>query len=218
MERRRRHRGRERSRHLHASGPAEDEVNMLGGDPIRRDVQRCGSLQLDAGALQGHVEVVEIDRARALERAAQHAASSHAAGDDALAHRPLIPQTGGNGRGDRRPIEAGLGVVVVGADDVQIHSSPRSESRRVRMDLCSCAVERDRGADASDGRSFDLDLVCCQRRLPSRSIDRSLHVAFELCAPRHRERRRLKPAGEIADVGDRHAEPDVPTAAPRVIA
>ena len=87
--RRRRHRGRERSRHLHTRGLADDEVNMLGGDPIRRDVQGCGSLQLDARALQGHVELVEIGPGRDLERTAQHAASSHAAGDDALADRRI---------------------------------------------------------------------------------------------------------------------------------
>ena len=110
---------------------------MLGGDSIRRDVQGCGSLQLDARALQGHVELVEIGRARDLERTAQHAAGSHAASDDALADPQLIPQTGRNGRGDRRPIEAGFGVVAVGAGDVEVRSNSRRESRHLRIDLSS---------------------------------------------------------------------------------
>ena len=155
---------------------------MLGGYPVRRDVHDCGSLQRDARAHQCQLELIEIDFGRDLGRTAQRAASLQVAGDDALADRELIPQTDRNGSGDRRPIEAGFGVVVIGAGDAQIHSSPGRESRHVCLDLSSCAVERDRGADASDGRALDRDVVCRQRRLPSRLIDRSSHMACEVRA------------------------------------
>ncbi len=191
---------------------------MLGGDPVRRDIQGCGSLQLDARVLQGHLELVEIGLRRDLERTAQHAAGSHAAGDDALADRELVPQIGRNGSGDRRPLEAGFGLVAIGAGNVEIRSDARGESRRVRIDLSLPAGECDDGADSSDGRSLNRHVVGCERRLGTRHVDRSRDVAFEARAARHCERRRLKPASQLADVADVRVEPGAAPAAPGVVA